>query len=88
MQDQPESSLLLCRMSQQEGKKKDTTKKKGLGFRKVPVRRGRHSFCFLFFVTAVSSGRRHRASGKHPGALGIRQDVRMPAPWGKGTMAV
>lgn len=43
---------------------------------------------FYFLVTAVSSGRHHQASGKHPGAFGIRQDVRMPAPWRRGTMAV
>lgn len=72
MQDQPESSLLLCRMSQQEGKKKDTTKKKGLGFRKVPVRRGRHSFCFLLLLLAVA------------GVTGPAANIR--EPWVSGRM--
>lgn len=40
------------------------------------------------FPRCSSSGRQQAGGRTHPAAFGRRQDVSLPASWGKGTMAV
>lgn len=74
MQDQPESSLLLCRMSQQEGKKKKKTqpKRKDWPSEKYQSEEEDTVFCFLLLLLAVA------------GVTGPAANIR--EPWVSGRM--
>lgn len=74
MQDQPESSLLLCRMSQQKGKKKTQPKRKDWASEKYQSEEEDtvFVFCFLLLLLAVA------------GVTGPAANIR--EPWVSGRM--
>ena len=65
-------------------KKNDPMKKEGLEPKENPIASGSiFSYCFKQL-----SSRRQQPGSQHPGALGIGQDVGLPASWREGTMGV
>lgn len=70
---------------QKKKKKNDPMKKEGLEPKENPIASGRCIFSYCF---RQLSSRRQQPGSQHPGALGIGQDVGLPASWREGTMGV